>query len=235
MAASRSRTRISTVHCLQCGYDLRGNESGVCSECGQPCAERRWLLGVRDEFLLESSKGLLIFALVGVLSVFLLILFAVSFRMKVQIATELVLAIGLVWCVIEGVGVLASLAGVIEERVLIRRLWRQCSAKLVVPAVACVLLFVAVLGVCIVCGADVVFYYLSALVGIGALLAIVVTLIWWGNAWRRSFKRLQLRSEAARRWGIAAAVFCSVLCVALDSIVFGRMVETGVQWLLSGD
>lgn len=30
----KTRKRIPEGHCRQCGYDLTGNESGVCSECG---------------------------------------------------------------------------------------------------------------------------------------------------------------------------------------------------------
>ena len=32
----RDRRRIPPGHCLRCGYDLTGNTSGVCSECGAP-------------------------------------------------------------------------------------------------------------------------------------------------------------------------------------------------------
>jgi len=32
----RDRRRIPPGHCEKCGYDLTGNESGRCSECGQP-------------------------------------------------------------------------------------------------------------------------------------------------------------------------------------------------------
>ncbi len=31
----RDRRRIPAGHCLRCGYDLTGNTSGVCSECGE--------------------------------------------------------------------------------------------------------------------------------------------------------------------------------------------------------
>ena len=34
----RDRRRIPPGHCQQCGYDLTGNESGVCSECGETVA-----------------------------------------------------------------------------------------------------------------------------------------------------------------------------------------------------
>ncbi len=33
----RDRRRSPPGHCQQCGYDLTGNESGVCPECGVPC------------------------------------------------------------------------------------------------------------------------------------------------------------------------------------------------------
>ena len=33
----RDRRRYPPGHCQKCGYDLTGNESGVCSECGTPC------------------------------------------------------------------------------------------------------------------------------------------------------------------------------------------------------
>ena len=32
----RDRRRISPGHCQKCGYDLTGNVSGVCPECGEP-------------------------------------------------------------------------------------------------------------------------------------------------------------------------------------------------------
>ena len=34
----RDRRRIPPGHCQRCGYDLTGNVSGVCSECGTPIA-----------------------------------------------------------------------------------------------------------------------------------------------------------------------------------------------------
>lgn len=34
----RDRRRIRPSHCRRCGYDLTGNTSGVCSECGKPAA-----------------------------------------------------------------------------------------------------------------------------------------------------------------------------------------------------
>ena len=36
----RRRRRLRAAHvCLQCGYSLTGNVSGVCPECGTPCTE----------------------------------------------------------------------------------------------------------------------------------------------------------------------------------------------------
>lgn len=35
----RMGKRLSEGHCFQCGYDLTGNQSGVCTECGQPVPE----------------------------------------------------------------------------------------------------------------------------------------------------------------------------------------------------
>jgi len=32
----RRRQRPSLERCVKCGYNLRGNVSGVCSECGTP-------------------------------------------------------------------------------------------------------------------------------------------------------------------------------------------------------
>jgi hypothetical protein len=32
--ASRQRKRLKNGHCVPCGYDLTGNVSGVCPECG---------------------------------------------------------------------------------------------------------------------------------------------------------------------------------------------------------
>ena len=34
-----SRKRCSDSRCQECGYDLTGNESGVCPECGTPASE----------------------------------------------------------------------------------------------------------------------------------------------------------------------------------------------------
>jgi hypothetical protein len=33
----RDRRRYPPGHCQKCGYDLTGNESGKCPECGGPC------------------------------------------------------------------------------------------------------------------------------------------------------------------------------------------------------
>ncbi len=33
----RDRPRIPPGHCQKCGYNLTGNVSGICSECGTPC------------------------------------------------------------------------------------------------------------------------------------------------------------------------------------------------------
>ena len=30
------RATMPSGHCRNCGYNLKGNESGVCSECGEP-------------------------------------------------------------------------------------------------------------------------------------------------------------------------------------------------------
>jgi predicted amidophosphoribosyltransferase len=32
--------RIPPGHCQNCGYDLTGNVSGICPECGQPAEDR---------------------------------------------------------------------------------------------------------------------------------------------------------------------------------------------------
>jgi len=32
----RSTDRATLGHCIYCGYDLRGNRSGICPECGEP-------------------------------------------------------------------------------------------------------------------------------------------------------------------------------------------------------
>jgi|GEM_PF-3069548 len=34
--------------CLGCGYDMRGNQSGVCPECGKPFVYSKWERAVRD-------------------------------------------------------------------------------------------------------------------------------------------------------------------------------------------
>lgn len=34
--ATRLRERLRNGHCVSCGYDLTGNISGVCPECGEP-------------------------------------------------------------------------------------------------------------------------------------------------------------------------------------------------------
>jgi len=36
----RDRRRIPPGHCPGCGYNLTGNTSGVCSECGKPTPAR---------------------------------------------------------------------------------------------------------------------------------------------------------------------------------------------------
>ena len=35
----RDRRRIPRAHCQRCGYDLTGNTSGACSECGEKITE----------------------------------------------------------------------------------------------------------------------------------------------------------------------------------------------------
>lgn len=46
-----TRRRMSTRHCKHCGYDLTGNVSGVCPECGAAIseAELRKIAGSRSE------------------------------------------------------------------------------------------------------------------------------------------------------------------------------------------
>jgi hypothetical protein len=34
------RRRIPPGHCRHCGYNLTGNISGVCPECGTPCPQQ---------------------------------------------------------------------------------------------------------------------------------------------------------------------------------------------------
>ncbi len=36
----RDHSRIPPGHCQKCGYNLTGNESGVCPECGKPIPKR---------------------------------------------------------------------------------------------------------------------------------------------------------------------------------------------------
>lgn len=60
--------------CLSCGYDMRGNQSGVCPECGEPFVFRDWERAVRDvkQQITEIEGGLLgaryawIIAVVGI-------------------------------------------------------------------------------------------------------------------------------------------------------------------------
>jgi predicted amidophosphoribosyltransferase len=33
----RDRRHIPPGHCQSCGYNLTGNVSGICPECGKPC------------------------------------------------------------------------------------------------------------------------------------------------------------------------------------------------------
>ncbi len=66
----RRRRRLGL--CLECGYDLRGNESGVCSECGSPIKH-----SVEDADCAAEVKGAHGKALLWVLSV-LAILIAVG-------------------------------------------------------------------------------------------------------------------------------------------------------------
>ncbi len=40
LAGRRLRRRRARGQCLRCGYDLRGNVSGRCPECGVPCGTR---------------------------------------------------------------------------------------------------------------------------------------------------------------------------------------------------
>ena len=37
----RDRRRVAPGRCLRCEYDLTGNRSGICSECGEPVAVAR--------------------------------------------------------------------------------------------------------------------------------------------------------------------------------------------------
>lgn len=39
--ASRSRRPIDGTPCSRCGYNLRGNVTGTCPECGTPCDPQR--------------------------------------------------------------------------------------------------------------------------------------------------------------------------------------------------
>ena len=36
----RRRQRLERGQCVRCGYDLRGNESGACPECGEPTEDQ---------------------------------------------------------------------------------------------------------------------------------------------------------------------------------------------------
>lgn len=42
VVAWRRDRRPPPGHCQKCGYDLTGNESGVCPECGSECGRRRY-------------------------------------------------------------------------------------------------------------------------------------------------------------------------------------------------
>ena len=41
LGARRKRKRISTGHCPSCNYNLTGNTSGICPECGTPCPSKK--------------------------------------------------------------------------------------------------------------------------------------------------------------------------------------------------
>lgn len=49
LATARRAPR--TTECLACGYDLRGNESGVCPECGRliPTPQMRLIRGIGSD------------------------------------------------------------------------------------------------------------------------------------------------------------------------------------------
>ncbi|MGE3182606.1 MAG: hypothetical protein AB7N71_13320, partial [Phycisphaerae bacterium] len=42
------RRHVKPGHCAKCGYDLRGNESGICSECGKVTSHPRQQQQPRD-------------------------------------------------------------------------------------------------------------------------------------------------------------------------------------------
>ncbi len=46
---SRMKRRHPSGHCQSCGYNLRGNTSGVCSECGTPLSEEIKATRANDE------------------------------------------------------------------------------------------------------------------------------------------------------------------------------------------
>ncbi len=47
--------------CLSCGYDMRGNQSGVCPECGEPFVYSHWERAAREvEMQIADMEGGLI-------------------------------------------------------------------------------------------------------------------------------------------------------------------------------
>ena len=53
----RDRRRIPPGHCQKCGYDLTGNLSGVCSECGEPVAGQTVSADSKADALVGHSRS----------------------------------------------------------------------------------------------------------------------------------------------------------------------------------
>ena len=79
----RDRRRIPPGHCQRCGYNLTGNVSGKCSECGEPCEsvpvkreKSKVLIRHRNtsrcSFLWSFSVGALVFMFLIIASMLLL-------------------------------------------------------------------------------------------------------------------------------------------------------------------
>ncbi len=52
---SERRRRLTAKQCVHCGYDLHGNESGICPECGMP-AEPAWLRFRRERRAADAAS-----------------------------------------------------------------------------------------------------------------------------------------------------------------------------------
>lgn len=205
-ASSLRRVEFGPEVCGRCGYDLTGNESGVCSECG---AGPEIQFPPDALFLNDSRKlSLMLFGVSLWTATWLSASLESVFRGNTHVAASFQIAMIILQCV-------SSFVICLAFRSMARMTWERCLSQISLGAVGFFAVYMAV-SIVFLRWATTVYANLSK----EELIVWVFTTCWWFVCTQWIIARVLQRAGARRAsWG-AFFVLVGVVVLVLDTLEF---------------